>query len=94
MAKIVKFGGEEFEMSAPKDCRIQVVGKGLTGEITIHDTTGMYRESLMGWGTDHPTLDGALKGVCRRILDRAEKESTETLCKGMDQFYESLDVTV
>ena len=90
MGKIFKFDGEEFEVSEPKDCRIQVVGKGLTGEITIHEATGTYRESLLGWGTEQPTLDGALNGVCRRILNRAAKESTETLCKGMDEFYESL----
>ena len=91
MSKIFKFGGEEFEVSAPKDCRIEVVGKGLTGEITIHETTGMYRESVMGWGTDQSTLEGALRAVCRRILDRASKESPETLCKGMGHFYEKLD---
>ena len=91
MGKVFKFDGEQFEVSAPKDCRIEVVGKGLTGEITIHETTVMYRESLMGWGTDQPTLDDALKGVCRRILNRASKEPTEVLRKGMDQFYENLD---
>ena len=91
MGKVFKFKGEEFDVSAPKDCRIEVVGKGLTGEITIHETTGMYRESLMGWGTDQPTLDDALKRVCGRILERASKEPTENLCKGMDQFYEGLD---
>ena len=48
MGKVFKFEGGEFDVSAPKDCRIEVVGKGLTGEITIHETTGMYRESLMG----------------------------------------------
>ena len=90
MGKIFKFNGEEFEVSEPKNCKIEVVGKGLTGEITIHESTGTYRESLLGWGTDKPTLEDALNGVCRRILDRAAKESTETLCKGMDAFYESL----
>ena len=91
MGKVFKFDGEEFEVSEPKGCRIEVVGKGLTGEITIHEETGMYRESLMGWGTDRPSLDDALSQVCRRILDRASKRATEDLCKGMGQFYESLD---
>lgn len=75
----------------PKDCRIEVTGKGLKGEITIHETTGMYRESLMGWGTDRHSLQDALNGVCRRILDRASKEPTEAPCKGMDAFYQELD---
>ena len=91
MGKIFKFEGEDFEVSEPKNCKIQVVGKGLTGEITINDATGTYREEVKGWGTEQPTLDRALNGVCRRILNRAAKESTETLCKGMDEFYESLD---
>ena len=91
MAKIFKFDGEDFEVSEPKDCQIEVVGKGLTGKIQIHESTGMYRESLMGWGTDQPTFDDALKSVCRRILTRASKESTEVLCKEMNQFYEGLD---
>ena len=91
MGKVFKFDGEEFEVSEPKGCQIEVVGKGLTGKITIHEKTGMYRESLMGWGSEQPSLDAALTQVCRHILDRASKESTEDLCKGMDQFYENLD---
>ena len=33
MGKIFKFNGEDFEVSEPKNCRIKVVGKGLTGDI-------------------------------------------------------------
>ena len=89
MGKIFKFDGEDFEVSEPKNCRIQVVGKGLTGEIKIHEATGTYRESLLGWGADQKTLDDALNGVCRRILERAAKD-TAALCKGMDEFYKNL----
>lgn len=42
MGKIVKVDGEEFELSEPKGCRIEVVGVGLTGEITIHEATGKF----------------------------------------------------
>ena len=90
MGKIFKFNGEDFEVSEPKNCRIKVVGKGLTGDIKIHEATGTYRESVMGWGSEHQTLDSALNRVCRRILDRAAKD-TAGLCKGMDEFYQSLD---
>ena len=51
MGKIFKFNGEDFEVSEPKNCRIKVVGKGLTGDIKIHEATGTYRESVMGWGS-------------------------------------------
>ena len=51
MGKIFKFNGEDFEVSEPKNYRIKVVGKGLTGDIKIHEATGTYRESVMGWGS-------------------------------------------
>lgn len=91
MAKFYKFQGEQFEVSAPKNCVITVTGMGLTGHITIHEATGMYREDLDGWGTDQPTLDSALQSCCNRIIERAKKSSKEELCKGMDDFYESLE---
>lgn len=91
MSKTFKYNGEEFEVSEPKDCRIQVTGKGLTGEITIHEATGMYRESVLGWGTDQPSLENALNAVCARILKRASKPTQEDLCKPMAAFYENLD---
>ena len=90
MSKIFKFDGEDFEVSEPKNCQVKVVGKGLTGDIKIHEATGTYRESVMGWGSEHPTLDSALNRVCRRILDREAKD-TAALCKRMDEFYQSLD---
>ena len=43
MGKIFKFNGEDFEVSEPKNCQIEVVGKGLTGDIKIHEATGTYR---------------------------------------------------
>ena len=91
MSKIFKYSGEEFEVSEPKNCRITVTGKGLTGHITIHDATGMYREDVLGWGTNQPILNSALKQCCKRILERAAKDSKEKLCKSMDDFYEKLE---
>ena len=91
MGKTFKYGGEEFEVSEPKNCRIEVTGKGYTGEITIHEATGTYRESVLGWGTDQPTLERALTNVCARILERASKPTKEDLCKPMEPFYKNLD---
>lgn len=91
MGKIFKYEGEEFEVSEPKNCRIEVLGVGLTGEITIHEATGMFRESVMGWGTDQSTMDSAIRAVCRRMIQRAAKDSREALCKGMGEFYENLE---
>ena len=90
MPKTYKYGEEVFEVSDPKDCKITVAGKGLTGEITIHEQTGMYREALMGWGTDQPSIESAMNGICRRILERAARDSKGELCKGMSEFYEDL----
>ena len=70
MGKIFKFNGEDFEVSEPKNYRIKVVGKGLTGDIKIHEATGTYRESVMGWGSEHQTLDSALNRVCRQRITR------------------------
>ena len=88
--KTYEYNGEKFTVSEPKDCRIEVKGKGLTAYITIHEATGMYRESLDGWGTDQTNLDSALNMICRRILEKSEKPSKEELCKGLGEFYDNL----
>ncbi len=88
-----EYGGETFEVSEPKDCRMTVTGKGLTAVISIHEATSMYREDLNGWGTDQTTLQGALDGACRRILDMAGKPTKDELCKGMDEFFDNLSKT-
>ena len=88
-----EYDGETFDISEPKDCRMTVTGKGLTAVISIHEATSMYREDLNGWGTDCPTLQDALDGACRRILDMAGKPSKDELCKGMDEFFNKLSKT-
>ncbi len=65
-------------------------GKGLTAYITVHEATGMYREALDGWGSDHNTLNEALDGACRRILNKSKKPSKDTLLKGLQDFYKTL----
>ena len=90
MSKIYKYKGEQFTVSEPKDCRITVTGKSLTGIITIFEKTREYREEVNGWGTNTNSLDGALRSCCQRILDVAARKSKDDLCKGMDDFYEKL----
>ena len=88
--KLYEYGGEKFEVLKPEKGKMAVTGKELTAYITIHKATGMYREVLDGWGSDHNTLKDAMDGACRRILDKANKPSNEALLKGLDEFYESL----
>ena len=88
--KLYEYEGEKFEVFEPQDLQIAVKGKGLTAYITVHEATGMYREALDGWGSDQNTLNGALNGVCRRILNKSKKPSKDTLLKGLHDFYETL----
>ena len=88
--KTYEYEGAKFTVSEPKDSRMEVKGKGLTAYITIHEATGMYREALDGWGTDQTTLEGALNGACRRILEKSKKPSEDELRKGLAEFYDNL----
>ena len=88
--KLYEYQGQKFEVSQPRDGQMAVMGMGLTAYITVHKQTGMYREELYGWGTDHNTLEGALDSACKRILERAKKPSNDALLKGLADFYESL----
>lgn len=85
--------GHKFKVHKPVDCRIRVEGQGIEaeGEIYIHEATGTYRESVLGWGTDCSSLEQALDRVCKRMIERSAKPSQEELCKGMDEFYDSLE---
>ena len=85
-----EYGGETFEVSEPKDCRMTVKGKGITANITIHEATQMYREDVNGWGTDQSSLQDALDRACDRIIDLAGKKTKDELCQGMDEFYQNL----
>ena len=88
--KLYEYEGEKFEVFEPQDRRIAVKGKESTAYITVHEATGMYRENLDGWGSDHNTLNEALDGACRRILNKSKKPSKDTLLKGLQDFYKTL----
>ena len=89
-AKPYEYQGEKFEVSEPTDGRMQVSGKGLTATISIHAPTGRYREDVLGWGSDHPTLERAWNAACSRIIDRAARPSEDGLLKALDELYDNL----
>ena len=82
--KSYEYEGEKFEVFEPQDRRIAVKGKESTVYITVHEATGMCRENLDGWGSDHNTLNEALDGACRRILNKSKKPSKDILLKAID----------
>ena len=90
MAKDYEYKGEKFTISKPDNCSMNVSKDGFTAELTIHQATNKYRESLDGWGMDHDTLKSALDSACRRILEKSAQPSPEELCKGMGEFYDDL----
>ena len=63
-------------------------GKNLTGYVSIHKPTGMYRGSVSGWGSQHKTPKEALAAACRWLLKRDEARSEEELRKRLHEFYE------
>lgn len=87
--KVYECGGEKMELSELEDGRLALQGKGLTGYVSIHTATGMYRGSVDGWGSQHKTPKEALDAACRWLLKRAETESEEALRKQLHEFYEA-----
>ena len=71
--KTYEYKGEKFTVSEPKDSGMEVTGKGITASITIHEATRMYRESLDGWGTDQPTLEGAIDRAMSSHIGEVEE---------------------
>lgn len=88
--KVFEYEGEKFNVFEPESERMAVEGMGLTAYISIHKATGMYRESLDGWGTERSSLKDALDGACGRIIDRVKQPGEEELRKGLDEFFEGL----
>ena len=90
MSKIYKYDGEEFTISAPKDCRIAVSARGITGYVTILSNTNQFREEVNGWGTQQDDLSNALDACCRRIINASKRPSREEQCKNIGEFYDGL----
>ena len=89
--QIYKYKGEEFVVTKPEACAMKVTKDKYTADISIHSATNQFRESLDGWGSDHPSLQLALDAACRRIMDKSVRPTKEQLCSEIDQFYESLN---
>ncbi|MDE0453545.1 MAG: hypothetical protein OXI90_17470 [Gammaproteobacteria bacterium] len=89
--KLYKYDGETFKLTFDPDAyRIAVEGKGLTAFVYIHESTRKFRESLEGWGTDQSSLDAALEGACRRIVNLAKEPRVEELQKRMREYFDDL----
>ncbi|GEM_PF-1577845 len=77
-----------MQLTELKDGRLALKGKNLTGYVSIHKPTGMYRGSVSGWGSQHNTPKEALAAACRWLLERAKAKSEEELRKRLHEFYE------
>ena len=90
MSKPYKYKDEEFVVTKPEACVMNVTKGDYTAVISIHTQTNKFREDLDGWGQDHPSLQAAIDAACQRILDKSAQPSPEQLCSEMDKFHESL----
>ena len=86
-----KYQGEEFTITKPEACSMKVSRGEYTAIVSIHSATNQFRDSLDGWGSDHPSLPQALDAACRRILEKSARPSKQQLCSEMDEFYASLN---
>ena len=86
--KVYECGGEEMKLKELEDGRLSLEGKQLTGYVSIHTATGMYRGSVDGWGSQHKTPREALDAACRWLLKKAETKTEEALQKQLHEFYE------
>ena len=87
-AKMYKCGDEEMKLTQLDDGRLALDGKGLTGYVSVHPATGMYRGSVDGWGSQHKTPKDALDAACGWLLRKAQTLSEEALKKRLREFYE------
>ena len=86
-----KYQGEEFVITKSDGCAMKITKGRYTAVISIHAATNLFREDLDGWGSNHASLQGALDGACRRILDKLARPPKEELCSEMERFYKSLE---
>ena len=87
-SKVYECGSEKMKLRELEDGRLALEGKQLTGYVSIHRPTGMYRGSVDGWGSQHKSPAEALKAACRRLQERAKAASEEDLRKRLHEFYE------
>ena len=90
MSNPYKYKGEEFVVTKPEACVINVTRGDYTAVVSVHTETNQFREELDGWGLDHPSFPVALDAACQRILNKSAQPTAEQLCSEMDKFHESL----
>ena len=88
VGKVYECDGEEMKLKELEDGRLALEGKQLTGYVSIHTATGMYRGSVDGWGSQHKTPGEALNAACRWLVKKAGTQSEEALQKQLHEFYE------
>ena len=86
--KVYECGGEKMKLKELENGNLALEGKGLTGLVSIHKPTGMYRGAVDGWGSQHETPIEALAAACRWLLEKAKTQSEEVLKKQLHEFYE------
>ena len=86
--KVYECAGETMELKKLPDGRIALEGKMLTGYVSVHQPTGMYRGAVEGWGSQHKTPGEALDAACLRLVERTRAETGEDLKETLDKFYE------
>ena len=88
--RVYEYEGRKFEISKGDACELTISRGSYTAEISVHAATNEVRESVNGWGNDHPSLEGAIRGGCRRILELEARPKPEDLCTEMSRFYDKL----
>ena len=91
MERTYKYGDEEFKVTEPKDCVMEISSKGLTVQIKIH-TTNKYWDYFKAenYGYFHSTVGAAVTSACKRIL-AYDAKGKDKLGKGLNDFFDKLD---
>ena len=89
MSRVYKFDGEEFEISEPKDCEIQVFKNEQTASISVDKRLNRYVVEFNNVKVGQDSLKLALKLACSQILKFTES-SVEERRDEIHDFYDSL----
>lgn len=87
-----KYEGEKFEVSEPKDCKIQIkiVGTERVAKIRVNQDNGMYQVSTTGWAENVSGMNAAVDACCARLIKMSKFSSEKERCKEMSVFYDRL----
>ena len=88
--KVYRCGDEKMMLRELPDGRLELKGKMLTGIVSVHAQTGLFRGEVLGWGSQHKTPQDALANTCNRILKRSKLPLPDELEKELHEFYDAL----